>query len=124
MIDNKELLTIIGPWAKEHHPEKYEATLKQVAKPKVFRNYMIRLVEIRAAGPDGNAFVSTLPVSLLDETAIKRTLTVRSTGEKFVVAGKGYEGSADLTWTMLDAAPEDFAVLTAAIKGLDLEVVR
>jgi hypothetical protein len=121
---NEDLLGYIGAWAKEHHREKYDATLQQVAKPTAFRNYLLRLIEIRAAGPDGNAFISTLPVSVLDETAIKRTLTIRSTGQSYVVAGKKYEGSADMTWWMLSERQEDFALLASAIKELDLEVVR
>jgi hypothetical protein len=124
---NENLLAYIGPWAKEHHPEKYEATLKQVAKPSTFRNYLLRLIEIRAAEEPG--WFTTLPVSVLDETAIKRTLTIKSTGQTYIVAGKKYvpppgERTPDMTWTMLDAPPEDFRQLADAITTLDLEVVR
>lgn len=135
MIDNTGLLGIIGPWAKETVPDLYAATMQQAARPAALRNYLLRLIEIRADGdeqrgiPRDNVFLSKLPVSVIDETRITRTLTIRSTGQSYKVAGKKYlmaEGdrSPDLTWAMLDTSPQDFAQLAQAITALDLEVVR
>lgn len=130
MADNRELLTIIGPWAKETVPELYAATLRQGARPSALRNYLLRLIEIRADGSEthgvarDNVFLASLPVSVLDETAITRTLTIKSTGQAFKVAGQKFAGHANLSWTMLDAPPEDFRQLASAITALDLEVVR
>jgi hypothetical protein len=142
---NEELLAIIGPWAKEHHPDKYRATLQQVAKPQTFRNYLIRLIEIRleeenverrrraAAGEPPLEYEfwldPALTADILDATSLARTLKIKSTGDAFVVAGKGYKGplSVSMSWSMLAVLtdnPGEFHALAYAMKTLDLELIR
>lgn len=121
MRPTEDLLALVGAWAKANHPEKYQATIAQVAKPATFRKYLLRLLEVRCAAEP--LFVTEVPVSLLDETAIRRTLRIRSTGDTLVVGGPKAAQPTHLTWTMLDALPEDFSVLVTAIRTLDLELI-
>jgi hypothetical protein len=120
---NEELLALVGPWAKARHPEKYKATLAQVAKPRAFRNYLIRLIEIRCEEEPDFYLDPGLTVSVLDETNLMRRIRIKATGDEFVVAGAGYKGQYTMRWSMLAELPDDFALLASAIKTLDLEVV-
>jgi hypothetical protein len=67
------LQAAVLPWAKIHHPEKYEMTLKVASNPKSFRAYLLRLLEIRYQ--EDAAGRGELPIFALEETGL--TITVR-----------------------------------------------
>jgi hypothetical protein len=120
MVTNDELRALVGPWAEQAHPEKWAATLAQVATPVRFRAFLLRLLELRAeAEPD---WILSVPTTVLDETALVRTLRRRSSGQRLVFAGRR-AAVRGLPWRYLALGAEDFELLTGAISALDLEMV-
>lgn len=116
-----ELIAFILPWAKEHHRDKYDATLAVQNNENAFRKYMIRLVEIRWA--EDKEFRLTVPCSILEETAISATLQDKQTGKTIVVGGKHVKGRQ---WGFRELATldrKDFETLRVTKETLDLEMV-
>jgi hypothetical protein len=123
MRENTELLALVGAWAKATHPEKYRATLQQVSEPRKFRAYLLRLVELRVAAEP--QWIREVPLSILDETRVTRTLRHKHTGVEYVVGGvrATMDGAYTLRWFMLDSPIDDFNLVSAAMAALDLVLV-
>lgn len=126
-LTNDELAGVVLPWAKERHPEKYDATLKAAAVPATFRRYLLRLVEIRwaEAGAEGateeeRAWRLSVPVSVLDETSIRMKVLRKPTGEVMEFQGSRAEGEQTHRFHELLMGPDEFDALQRAKKMLDL----
>lgn len=123
MTTTAELVALILPWAKEHEPEKYEATLKVATNDKTFRRYLIRLIEIRWARED-YTWRRTIPLDVLEDSALTMTVTHRPTGRRMHVKGRLAEGPREWSFgelAMLTDEPERMGALFAAKDILDLE---
>lgn len=89
-MTNDELIELILPWAKEHHPDKYAKTIEQANRPIAFRRFLVRLIEIRCA--EDRAWRNTVPLSVLEETSLSVTLRHKGTGREFTVGGQATSG--------------------------------
>lgn len=118
---NDDLARLILPWAKEHHPDKYQQTLKVAAIPATFRRYMLRLVEIRCT--DEPEWIKTVNVLVLEETGLTKRLKDNQTGDVYEVKGRLAEGPRITTFAELALPREDFLSLQRAKAALDLEYV-
>lgn len=119
-----ELEHLILPWASAHHPDKYAKTLAVRGRPEAYRNYLLRLVEIRWA--EDRPWRHDAPLRALADTAIVATL--RHPGTGMVVEVKGSRAPEPRAWTFLEladmlAAGLDFRTVAAAKAVLDLEHV-
>lgn len=119
-VSNGELCALILMWAKEAHPEKYDATLKVATIPATFRRYLLRLVELRwEAEPEWR---EQAPVLVLDETKI--TGRVKNTaGDVLEMKGQLSDLPHMNRWWELGLDKEEYANLQTAKKVLDLEYV-
>jgi hypothetical protein len=108
---------IVLPWAKERHPDKYAATLKVAKEPATFRNYLLRLLEIRwAEDTDARAeWKLDVELSMLEETAIQQAIVFR--GHDLTFAGKKVEGRV---WSFAELR----ALVEAGDDGAELERLR
>jgi hypothetical protein len=94
MIDADKLAAIVLPWARDTHPEKYEATLKVASKPETLERYLLRLLELRWEQDRENVeWRLDVPLSALEETGITQGLNWH--GTPIVVSGRKVEGR---TW--------------------------
>lgn len=121
VVATGQIAAMMLPWAKAHHPEKYADTVKVSNRPAVFRRYLLRLLEIRCREEEG--FMGTVPVSVLDETALTVKVRDRSTGAVLEVKGERAEGPQVTRFWELAMEPEDFRTLQSAKQILDLEHV-
>lgn len=126
-LTNDELAGVILPWAKQYHPDKYDATLKAAAVPATFRRYLLRLVEIRwaeasaeGASEEERAWRLTVPVSVLDETSVRLKVLRRPTGEVMEFQGDKAEGEQTHRFHELVMGPDEFDALQRAKQMLDL----
>lgn len=95
-----ELVALVLPWAKEHMPEAYGATLKVAPRPDKFRRYLIRLVERRCEREP--EWTLQLPLSVLEETNLR--LPFRTPGGRTIeVCGRGVPERA---WSFAELAVE------------------
>lgn len=113
-------MSLILPWAKDKHPDKYRATLQVVNAPKVFEKYLIRLIEIRLeAEPE---WLREVPLWALDETKTVLKVRHKPTGKVLEIRGRRAAprqyGFSDLRRT-----PQDFAARIVATEALDLEMI-
>ena len=115
------LAALVLPWAKERHPEKYAETLKVAARPMTFRRYLTRLVEIRCAEDKG--FVLSLPVSVLEETALVVRARDRKTGKVYEFKGR-LAGPREHAISELALDPDVFDFMLLVQETLDLEYVE
>lgn len=123
-MTNEELAALILPWCKATHPDKYQQTLAVSANPSAFRRYMIRLVEIRWSSDTDVAWRDQVPVSVLEESGLTVKMQHRPTGEMIEVKGRLAPKPRTWTFAELTATPEQFLLLLAAKKTLDLEIVE
>jgi len=108
MRTNDELSALVLPWAYEEHRDWYDATLAVASNAKSFRVYLLRLVERRVEEESG--FIRTVPLSVLDETTITRT--VKFHGKEIVVGGIN-----PVSWMQLN---QDSDALEAWLETIDL----
>lgn len=124
-MTNDELAALILPWAKEHLPDAYAQTVVPgvVQHAKTFRRYLTRLVELRHAREP--RFARTVPVSVLDETALVVKLRPRQGGPEIEV--KGRLAPRPHVWRFKELAmietPEQLAGWLAMKDELELEIV-
>ncbi len=112
----KEIL----PWARENHPTKDAQSLGVEGRPRAYRLYMQRLVEIRYAEDPG----WDPPLRLLEETKIKASFMMPD-GEVFEVSGRACRGLRRMSWDGLATIIENdtpLSPLRAAMDHLDLYV--
>ena len=114
MRTNDELSALVLPWAYEEHQDWYDATLAVSADAKKFRAYLLRLIERRVEQEP--AFLRTLPLSILDETTI--TKTIKFHGKEIVVGGIN-----PVSWRHLGQDKEAFETWLETIDLFDLEVM-
>jgi hypothetical protein len=119
MRTNDELSALVLPWTYEQHRDWYDATIAVAAKEKIFRGYLLRLVERRVEEEPG--FIRTVPLSVLDETAIVRVVKFR--GVDVEVKGRKAEGPHQVTWVQLNQNADVFQAWLETIDMFDLEVV-
>jgi hypothetical protein len=120
----EKLQALVLPWAKEVHPDKYAATLKVIREPVTFKNYLLRLLEIRWA-EDGDMHAEwklDVELSMLEETGIQQTMVFR--GHRLTFAGKKV---VDRVWSFAELsamihAPEELDRLRKVKESLDLVV--
>lgn len=125
MATNEDIFGLIGAWAKEQHPEKYEQTLRVAPDPTVFRRYLLRLVELWVA--EDRTRITKVPVSVLDETSITATVKIlRGTAKERIVkfCGRRFNGVQEYRFAELLMLPEWFQHLQDWKDVLDLEYVR
>lgn len=115
---NDELIELVMPWAKAHKPEAYRKTLEVAARPVAFRNYLLRLLELRCQGESG--FLSTVPLRLLEETSLVVKVQHRPTGRVVEVAGAQVR-PRQMGFSDLGREPDDFRALLDVIEAFDLE---
>lgn len=97
-MTNDELAAVILPWAKEHHPDKYEPTIAVSSRPHAFRRYLCRLIEIR--WEEDHAWRSEAPLRALEETSITQRFRLRN-GMCIEVKGSRAPGERVWTWNEL-----------------------
>ena len=117
---NAVLSTLILPWAKASHPDKYEMTLKVARSPESFNAYLIRLIEIRAT--EDSEWRKSLPLSVLDLTGLKISVRDPSTGLSMTFSGRKVKGRENAI-SELGLTKESFRSLQEAKSILDLEYV-
>lgn len=116
------LAMAILPWAKEHHPEKYKATLEVASRPAAFRNYMARLIEIR--WQEDVEWRMSAPLDALEETSIRARFRHRPSNRTIEVAGR-LSTPRLWAWGELAEMLEKGVALTTAMRvkdALELEV--
>lgn len=119
---NEELSSIILAWAKEHHPEKYDQTIKMSRHPAMFLKYLTRLVEIR--WETDLKFRSEAPLHVLEETSIVARFTDKRTGS--IIEVKGRTATGGRTWGFKELSNlkrDSFDELKLLKDSLDLELV-
>jgi hypothetical protein len=87
-VTNDEIAAVILPWAKEHHPSKYDDTIKVAANVKTFRRYMIRLIEIRWDEDRDHTWRNDLTLSVLEESKITMHAIHRPSGTPLAISGR------------------------------------
>jgi hypothetical protein len=122
MIENETLLGLIGAWAKKHHPEKYEQTLRVATNPTVFRRYLLRLVELYVNEDRKRA--TELPVSVLDETSLVFNVRDKKTGRTLVFKGRRSDPPIENRTLELTLGDLEYADLQRWKETLDLEYVK
>ncbi len=118
---NKTLAPAILPWAKVHQRVMYDDTVAQYQQSlRRFRNYCVRLVEIR--WEEDHAWRTTVPASILELTDI--SITFKQQGWAFTVSGKKCKHR---TWSFLELTMlmngDDFYSMALLKYEFDLEVV-
>lgn len=123
----EEIAALILPWAEANHPEKHAATLAVQSQPRTYRRYLIRLLEIRWE-EDSKTWRNEIPLSVLDESAVRMTTHHRATGTPIHVGGRlARIPPPDVSFGMLSIAlktPDPQTMLLAmatATALLDLE---
>lgn len=120
-VTNEQVAALVLPWAKAHHPDKYEQTLKVSTTPTTFRRYLLRLLEIRCS--EEREFLGQVPVSLLDETSLVIWVRDRKTGELYEVKGRLSPQPHIVRFWELALSKSDFEALKVCKQALDLEHV-
>jgi hypothetical protein len=122
-MDTEQLAELILPWAREHHREKYDATLRVATLPESFRRFLLRLIEIRCT--EDPAWRNTVPLAVLNDTSIRVTVRTK-TGRTLRVGGREAP-NIHLTFGMLAsfrAQPDTFPAWLDVQDSFDLEVVK
>lgn len=124
MTTTEALCALILPWAKEHEPEKYAATLAVIQNARTFRRYLVRLVEIRW-DKETWEWRRTIPLDVLEESAITIRVRCRATNRTLEVKGRL---AAPREWSFGELAvatsPDDLEFMALAKEVFDLEHVR
>lgn len=119
-IQNEELSVLVLAWAKVNKLDAYKKTIQVAGNPVVFRNYMLRLVELRWEAD--KAFRRECPVRILDETSLTIRLRDKS-GTVHIYSGKMAKGPLQNRIGELGLEKQQFIGLQQAKRGLDLEYV-
>ena len=114
MRTNDEISAMVLEWACDNHRDWYDATLAVSTKAKAFRTYLLRLVVRRVE--EEPKFLWTLPLSILDETDIVRT--VKFQGKEIQVGGTN-----PVSWAQLNLGKDEFGAWLETIDLFDLEKV-
>ena len=112
MRTNDEISVLVLEWAHTEHRDWYDATLAVSARPKAFRNYLLRLVKRRIE--EHPEFLRTLPLSVLDEAGIERTVKFR--GVEVPVGGEH-----PVSWCQLNQDPDVLETWLETVDLFDLE---
>lgn len=118
-MTNEELSALILPWAKAERPDAYAKTLAVANRPDTFRRFLLRCVELRCEAEP--AWMRTVSVQVLDETALSARLRHRPTGKEVTVGGRLATPTPDLPFAALALAPPAFGALLDAVDALELE---
>jgi hypothetical protein len=117
------MVETILPWAKENSPEAYKKTLAVARRPKTFRRYLSRLVEIRwEASP---SWRTTAPLRVLEETSLTQKARHVPTGTTIEIKGRGAKPPREWSFGLLAAMIENgipFEIVHSAQEILELEL--
>jgi hypothetical protein len=98
--ENEMLAGLVLKWVKEKYPERYKQTLAVASIPATFRQYLVRLLEIRWE-EDGDIHAEwkrEVPMWALEETKV-RVKARLDDGTEIEIAGKKVEGR---TWAFAE----------------------
>lgn len=116
-----ELELLVLPWAKEFHPEKYQATIAMKAKDIArYRKFLLRLVEVR--WEESKEWRREVPLSVLERTSLTQKIKVKGSDIVIEVKGRGAPGERQFTWEMLGWPVDEFRAAIEVIQSLDLEI--
>jgi hypothetical protein len=122
LITIKLLEELVLEWASRSKPEEHALTVGVQSKPRAYRRYLQRLVEIRWA--DEPEWRGTVPLRALEDSAIRATFRFGSS--VFECAGRRAAGPRQMSWTamatIVDQGEERAGVLESALRELDLWV--
>ncbi len=93
------LAASILPWARETHRDKYDETLAVASKPKAFRKFLVRLVEIRWMESLGSDWIRQVPLSALEESKVQ--MKMKMFGNELIVSGHKV---GDRSWSFAELA--------------------
>jgi len=114
-----QLAALALPWAKELHPAKYAETVGMVDNEAAFMARCLRLIELHAATDP--AWRNTVPLSVLEQTAVVVQMRHRPTGTVLEVKGRRAPKPRQWSFTQLALDPVDFTALLVAVDAFDLE---
>jgi hypothetical protein len=130
-LDVERLQALVLPWAKEKHPDKYQATLKVAGNAATFEKYLLRLLEIRWETDEDREWRLDVPLTALEETKIRQKLIWQ--GTEVEICGAKVEGR---TWSFAELSilttaelergegKAEFERLAKVKATLDLQVVE
>lgn len=124
-FSDDELAALVLPWAKEHKLDAYEKTLAVANRPAAFRNYLVRLLEVRWL--EDEAWRTDVPLRALEATSLSLKFKARLLGEgvEIHVAGERYQGERQWSFgelQMLLTQGADLNVLHSVKQNMDLVI--
>lgn len=117
---NEELAALVLAWAKANKSDAYQKTIQVSANPVVYRNYLLRLTELRFEADKD--FRLACPVRILDETALQIRLKDEN-GTVHIYSGKKCKHPIQNRIGELGLSKEEFTNLQLAKTTLDLMYV-
>jgi hypothetical protein len=118
-MTDEALMALTLPWAKEHAPDAYEATLAVSQAPAKFRRYMVRLIELQIER-EGVDSVPLRAVELTGTVIRMRTPAGREIVVQGAMAGAGREWTFAELADLLDAGVTDLDEWAATKEAFDL----